>query len=93
VNPFRRILDIWVATPKWWKGFYVTFPLAFVFGATVMSEGDTTFALRLAFGYAAMVAIALWASERLKARIRGGSQAGPGPTPHGIDPNDLRRRR
>ena len=25
---FRRILDIWVATPKWWKGFYITFPLS-----------------------------------------------------------------
>jgi hypothetical protein len=92
VTIFRRALDAWVLTPKWWKGFYVTFPLAFAF--VVVTTGDATFAIRVAFAWSLSVALALWASERLKARRRARLAPPPDPSlPHGVDPNDLRRRR
>ena len=93
MNIFRRALDAWVLTPRWWKGFYITFPLSFAF-VIAATGGDATFAVRVAFVWSLSVALALWASERLKARRR--ARLAP-PTdaglPHGVDPNDLRRRR
>ncbi|MCC6237681.1 MAG: hypothetical protein IT299_08925 [Dehalococcoidia bacterium] len=91
----RRLLEGWVVTPKWWKGFYVAFPLSFAFIFT-STGGDATFAIRIAFLWAISIAIALWASEALKARLRGrreGPRAVDPTVPHGVDPNDLRRRR
>jgi hypothetical protein len=93
VSLFRRALDMWVLTPKWWKGFYITFPLSFAF-VVATGAGDPTFAVRVAFAWSLSVAFALWASERLKARRRQRLVPPADPTlPHGIDPTDLRRRR
>lgn len=92
----RRLLDGWVMTPKWWKGFYIAFPLSFAFIYTA-SGGDAAFAIRIGFLWALSISASLWASEALKTRLRG-RREGPArpvdPTlPHGVDPTDLRRRR
>ncbi|MSP22901.1 MAG: hypothetical protein EXR66_07830 [Dehalococcoidia bacterium] len=84
---------MWILTPKWWKGFYIAFPLSFAF-VVVTGAADATFAIRVAFIWALSITLALWASEKLKERRRG--PAAPPPdsnVPHGVDPNDLRRRR
>jgi hypothetical protein len=81
-------------TTRWWKGFYIAFPLSFAYLYT--TTGDLTFATRYAFIWAISITAALWASEALKARLRrkrdGGVSADP-TLPHGVDPGDLRRRR
>ena len=88
----RRLLDGWFTTPRWWKGFYITFPLAFAFIFT--TTGDATFAVRVAFVWSLSVTAALWGSEALKARRRGRDEPPADPSlPHGVDPTDLRRRR
>ena len=88
----RRLLEGWVMTPRWWKGFYIAFPLSFAFVYT--TTADATFAIRVAFVWALSITAALWASEALKKRMRGGRDTPSDPTlPHGVDPNDLRRRR
>ncbi len=88
----QRALEGWLRTPRWWKGFYIAFPLCFAFVFT--STGDLTYAIRWAFIQALMITAALWASEALKARLRNRSEGPVDPSlPHGVDPNDLRRRR
>ena len=63
----QRLIDGWVTTPKWWKGFYITFG-AGVAVLWVMTS-DLAFAFVTAFIWGSMVAFALWASEKLKARM------------------------
>jgi hypothetical protein len=87
---------MWVLTPKWWKGFYIAFPLSFAFAYIVVTGGDASFSVRLAGLWAFSIAFALWSSEKLKERLRGRAESPPRQDPnlpHGVDPNDLRRRR
>jgi len=72
VGLVHRLVDAWVLTPRWWKGFYVVFPLSFVLLTAV--TGDPRYGALWAFVWGAMVAGALWLSERLKAR-RAATQA------------------
>ena len=65
----RRLIDVWVAVPKWWKAFYVAFPLALFVMLGAVS--DSSFALLVSFVWASMIAFAIWASEKLKERLRG----------------------
>ncbi|MFN8640041.1 MAG: hypothetical protein U0360_11500 [Dehalococcoidia bacterium] len=88
----RRAIDGWLRTPIWWKGFYLAFPVSFAF--IYASTLDATFAIRAAFAWSLMISAALWASEALKLRLRERRNRPPDSTlPHGVDPNDLRRRR
>jgi hypothetical protein len=94
------LIENWVRTPLWWKGFYVAFPLSFAFMYTTTL--DATFAVRWGFVWALSITFALWASEALKARLRARREGLDGGVPasrrdpslpHGVDPSDLRRRR
>lgn len=90
------LIESWVRTPIWWKGFYISFPLSFAFMYTTTL--DATFAVRWGFVWALSITFALWASEALKARLRSRREGPPtarrDPSlPHGVDPGDLRRRR
>jgi hypothetical protein len=88
----HRALEGWVRTPRWWKGFYIAFPLGFAF--VYVSTADLEYSIRWAFIQALMITAALWASEALKARLRARNAPPTDPSrPHGVDPNDLRRRR
>ncbi len=65
----QRLIDVWVAVPKWWKAFYIAFPISlFVMLGAVRDPG---FATLVSFVWAAMIAFAIWASEKLKERMRG----------------------
>jgi len=84
VGPIRRFIDAWMLTPRWWKGFYIVFPLSFVL-LTAMT-GDARYGALWAFVWGLMVAGALWLSERLKARRAGP----PAPGPQYPDRRDVR---
>lgn len=64
----RRLIDVWVAVPKWWKAFYIAFPVALF--VLLGAAPDPSFALFVAFVWASMIAFAIWASEKLKERRR-----------------------
>ena len=80
----HRFVDAWLLTPRWWKGFYIVFPLSFVLLTAV--TGDARYGALWAFVWGLLVAAALWLSERLKSR-RGGS--GPD-TPRYPERRDVR---
>jgi hypothetical protein len=63
----QRLIDGWVMTPKWWKGFYITFLVALILFTAMTRDGQ--FALMVAFVWACMVAFALWSSDKLKERM------------------------
>lgn len=68
----ERLLIWWLRREKWSKGFYLTLALAFV--GLSMLRWPPIQALTVALMWAAMVAGALWVSEKLKDRMRGGTQ-------------------
>jgi hypothetical protein len=70
----QRLIDGWVMTPKWWKGFYITFLVALILFTAMTRDGQ--FALMVAFIWGLMVAFALWSSDKLKERM-GASSARP----------------
>jgi hypothetical protein len=75
VGPIQRFIDAWLLTPRWWKGFYVVFPLSFVLLTWV--TGDTRYGALWAFVWGLMVAGALWLSERVKSRRAAERSDGP----------------
>jgi hypothetical protein len=78
MGPVHRFVDAWMLTPLWWKGFYIVFPLSFVLLTAL--TGDARYGALWAFVWGAMVAGALWLSERLKARRAGvGGRRSSGP--------------
>ncbi len=64
----RRLIDVWAQVPKWWKAFYIAFPISLFVMAGAVS--DPRFAMLVSFVWAAMIAFAVWASETLKKRMR-----------------------
>lgn len=65
----ERLLIWWLRREKWLKGFYLTFAVSFV-GLSMLSAPPLE-ALAVALMWAAMIAVALWVSEKLKERMRG----------------------
>ncbi len=58
----------WSRQKKWWKAFYITFVATLVFFLVVRAHPFAAF--RVAALWAIMAAGAIWASEKLKDRLR-----------------------
>jgi len=58
----------WSRQKKWWKAFYVTFVVAFIMLLVIRAHPFAAF--QVAALWAIMVAGAIWASEKLKDRLR-----------------------
>ena len=63
-----RFIETWMAIPKWWKTFYIAFPILVV--VLLRAIPDPGFALPIAFLWSSMIALGMWASEKLKERMR-----------------------
>lgn len=63
----QRLVDGWMTTPKWWKGFYLGFGVGLVL--LLVLGNSFPFSMMMAFIWGSMIAFALWSSEKLKERM------------------------